>query len=437
LASNSPVSGTEYEIGGDIERPWSDAFSSKLVGLYSLNNVTARGNVTRIGANGVSTGRITENRDRAEEAVLRLQNSYQFHPKLAFEFGGEIARNRLEASFTDRAGTQGTASTVDVRELRFEPFASAKWTATPKLQVEANLIIERSILEVASAGTKESRFIFWKPSLRLDWARSEATKMEFTLAREAAQLDFSDFATSVDLSADGQIDFGNRELIPETTWTASYTLRHSFWQTGSFEFEASFVQVDDFQDLVPVNVLDGAGAVVGRFDGPGNIGDGQRWNLEFQTTLPIYRLIPAAALKGLDVSLLAHYHGSRVSDPVTGQSRLQSGTPEFHFNVSVRQEVGTSKLTWGASISFGQDSQSFFIDQISAASFGGNLDGFVEYSGWKLGKLRLDISNINDSPVKRQRTFFTDMRTSNAISQIFTRDQRRDQRIKVSLSRSF
>jgi hypothetical protein len=187
LSSNGPRSGTEFEIGGDIETPWTEVFSTKIVGLYSLNNLTSRGNVTRIGANGTRTTRLTQNRDCAEEAVIRLQNTYQFSPKLAFEFGREIASNRLEASFTDTSGPQATSSFVDVSELRFEPFASAKWTATPQVQVEANLIVERSILEVASAGTRESRFLFWKPSISVDWARSDATKFEFKLAREAAQ----------------------------------------------------------------------------------------------------------------------------------------------------------------------------------------------------------------------------------------------------------
>jgi outer membrane receptor protein involved in Fe transport len=225
--------------------------------------------------------------------------------------------------------------------------------------------------------------------------------------------------------------------VPERTSTLSTTLRHRFWEKGSIEAALSYQTVSDFQDLVPVNVSDAAGNVIARFNGPGNIGKGKRWNVEIEGTLPLDRFTKSIGLTGMELKFLAHHHGSRVTDPVTGLSRRQSGTPQFHYSASLRHDLERQKITWGLSTYFGQDSTSYFINQISRNSNNLNLDFFLEYRGLKNGTLRLDINNLSDVELARERTFFIDTRTSNSISQRFVRDQRRDQLFKLSYSRTF
>jgi outer membrane receptor protein involved in Fe transport len=437
LLSRSPASGTEFELAGDVQMQWSKDFSSKLLGLYNSTNPLSSGRVERIFPTGLPSLRLTENRDRSKETVIRLQNGITATDALKFDFGAELALNRLDAAFTDQFGGGTTNSLARVRETRFEPFVSADWSATPDWKFEVGLIVERSILDVTSTGTKKSRFLFWKPRIVANWAVSKNMNLEFKFVREAAQLDFNDFATSVDLGVDGQVDFGNRELIPERTSTYAVTLQQRFWDKGSVELILDYVDVKDLQDLVPVSIFDNAGNIIGRFDGPGNIGQGKRWNVELSGTVPLDRLTKPLGISGMEFKFLAHHHGSQVSDPVTRKSRLQSGVPEYHFSASLRQDLVRQKIAWGLSASWGKDNISYFINQISRNSNKPNLDLFIEYRGLKRGTLRLDVNNLTDRPFLRDRQFFVDTRATGLVSQRFFRDQRRDSRIKLSFSTTF
>lgn len=236
---------------------------------------------------------------------------------------------------------------------------------------------------------------------------------------------------------DGQVDFGNRVLIPERTWTYQATIQQRFWEKGSLELVVNYVDVTDFQDLVPIGVFDTAGNVVGRFDGPGNIGKGKRWNVELSGTVPLDMLTKPIGLTGMEWKFLAHHHGSRVTDPVTGLGRLQSGTPEFHYSTSLRHDLTRQKMVWGVSAGWGVDSFSYFVNQISRSTNRPNIGLFLEYRGLKRGTLRLDASNLSDRAIQRDRLFFVDTRASNLVSQRFFRDQSLDRRIKLSFSSTF
>ncbi len=437
LLSRSPASGAEFELAGDVEMHWNKGFSSKLLGLYNSANPLSTGRVERVLPMGPSSLRVTENRDRSKEIVVRLQNSVSATDKLKFDFGAELARNTLDAAFTDQFGGTTTTAFARVRETRFEPFVAANWSPLPDWKFEFGLITERSILDVISTGAKKSRFLFWKPRIVANWTASKNTNVEFKIVREAAQLDFNDFATSVDLGVDGQVDFGNRELIPQRTWTYAITLQQRFWDKGSLELMFDHVDVDDAQDLVPVTVVDNAGNVVGRFDGPGNIGKGRYWNITSEGRIPLDRLTKPIGIKGMELGFVAHYHGSRVIDPVTGRSRLVSGRPEFHYSLSLRHDLDKPKMAWGVSSGWAVNNISYFINQISRSSNQLLVDFFAEYRGFKRGTLRLDVTNVTDRPFVRDRLFFVDTRATGLVSQRFFRDQRRDSRIKLTFSSTF
>jgi outer membrane receptor protein involved in Fe transport len=437
LISDAPKNGTNYELAGDAETQWNPNFSSKLLAVYNRESPRATGRVERIDANGISTVRLTENNETTQETIIRQQNSLSLSNGLKLEFGVEFAQNRLDADFTNVAGGVTATTTARVREERTEPFISANWQFSPNLHLEASLVAERSTLDVVSTGAKKSRFLFWKPSLIADWKISDATSLEFKIAQDAAQLNFNDFATSVDLAADGQVDFGNRELIPERTLTFQGTLRHRFWGKGSIELIVNYQDVTDFQDLVPVRVFNDAGNIIGRFDGPGNIGSGKRWNIELSGTLPLDRFTAPLGISGMELRYLAHNHASRVNDPVTGRERLQSDTPEFHYSASLRQDFARQKWAWGVGVGWGVESVSYFFNQISRASNNPNVAGFLEFRGVENGKLRLDLSNLTDRVIERDRQFFVDSRASGLASQRFFRDQSSDSRLKITFSSTF
>lgn len=160
LFSQDPASGTNYELAGDIATKWAKGFSSKLLALFNSSTPKSSGRVERVFPSGTSSFRLTENIDAAQETVVRLSNSLLATEKFKIEFGAELARNRLDASFSDQFGSATTTSFARVRETRFEPFISGNWSPAPNLQLEAGLIAERSTLDVISTGAKKSRFLF-------------------------------------------------------------------------------------------------------------------------------------------------------------------------------------------------------------------------------------------------------------------------------------
>lgn len=442
LLVREPQIEKKYEVGGDIELPLTSSLTSKLIGLHNWTTTKADGSVATDRLALGSDTFTTLTRNRAAESILRLQNEWAAARGHSVQFGVEVALNRLNASFAaasnaNGAVTQFPASNVQVREWRYEPFISDVWSISNDWKLEAGLIYERSSLSVSGDATASRTLQFFKPRTVATWTISKTSSLEFRAERDVNQLDFNDFATSVDLGSGAQVDAGNAELVPERTWNLESIWRQKFWDRGSIQLAVGYQFLSQVQDLVPISVRDAGGVILSRFDGAGNIGSGRRINLELELTLPLDRFTSLLGISGMEVKYVGHYHNSRVTDPVTGLNRMVSARRVHHHDVNFRHDIAGSGFSWGFDMQYAAPENRYFFNQVQRDSAGPEFFTWIEYKKWKYGTLRFQAGNPTDINIRRTWSVYRDTRATNDIIRTITRERSRDTRFLFSLSGKF
>ena len=440
LRREGPIGDLSYELGGDIEFSAFPKTNTKIVGLYRTGDESS--------FSSIETARIsqpvslfeTRSQNTPTEAVIRLQNDLGGLGRHAVQFGAEMAYNRLDARFfvtnsVAGAVTNFPASNVLVQETRFEPFFSDVWTLGPAWKIEAGAIVELSKLTLSGDSTAERSFNFIKPRAIATWTISPQTTLELRAERQVAQLNFNEFATSVDVTVGNQVDAGNADLVPEKTTTLSALIRHKFLDRGSIQFSGDYQLVSDTQDLVPITVRDGGGNITAQFDGTGNIGKSTKWNGELEVTLPLDWLTKPIGFAGIEVRYVGHYHGSRVTDPVTGLDRRVSRRPLWHQDLDIRHDIAGLGIVYGASFRVQDANYDYFFNEKRRQQEGPRATIFMEYSKFKLGTIRFQVTDM--AGFQRDRFIYVGTRASGTLEQIVNRERRLDPLLQVSLSGKF
>ena len=440
LLRKGPSNDINFEVGGDIEFGVAPRLNTKIIGLYRSGTEGNDSIIDSMRLNQPVNVFETRSRNKPSEVVARIQNDWNGLGDHAIQFGGEIAYNRLDAQFSATSSVGGTItsfppSDVLVEETRFEPFVSDVWSVSPKWKIEAGLVAELSKLTLSGDSTASRSFKFIKPRAIATWTVTPQTTLEFRAERQVAQLNFGEFATSIDVALGNQVDAGNADLVPEKVTSLSALIRHKFLERGSIQFRGSYLFVSDTQDLVPVTLRDAAGNITAQFDGTGNIGSSKRWDGELEITLPLDWLTKPAGIKGIEVKYTGHYHGSRVTDPVTGEKRRMSNRPLWHQNWELRHDVANSGFVYGVSAFVAAETNGYFLNEFRRQKDGVRARGFLEYNKFKLGTIRLQYTSIPD--FSRDRFIFTGTRSTGAITQIINRDRYLDPMWQLTLSGKF
>ncbi|MVZ96687.1 TonB-dependent receptor [Sphingorhabdus sp. IMCC26285] len=440
LLRDGPINDLGYEFGGDVEFGLGPQFNTKIIGLYR-NARESNDSSIAVDRRGQPLTRFeTRSRNQPSEAVARIQNDVNAVKGHAIQFGGEVAYNRLDAKFSAASSVAGAvtsfpASNVLVEEVRIEPFVTDIWAVGPSWKIEVGAIAEFSKLTLSGDSLASRQFKFLKPRAAATWTVDSQTTFEFRAERQVEQLDFEEFATSLDVGLGNQVDAGNADLVPEKTTTFSALVRHKFLDRGSIQFRGDYQLVSDTQDLVPITLRDAAGNITAQFDGAGNIGDSKRWNGELEITLPFDWLTKPFGVSGIEVKYVGHYHDSRVTDPVTGQKRRRSNRSLWHQQWDLRYDVSQLGIVYGASFYVEGANNSFFLDEFRRQSEGIKTNIFIEYTKLKLGTLRLQVIDLSD--FRRDRFIFNDTRASGVLREIINRKRSLDPLIQLTLSGKF
>jgi outer membrane receptor protein involved in Fe transport len=440
LLRGGPISDLNYELGGDIEFGVAPKLNTKIIGLYRSGTESNDSTIESMRIGQPTTLFETRSRNKPSEAVARIQNDWSGIGNHAIQFGGEIAYNRLDARFS-AANTVGGVTTnfppsdVLVEETRIEPFVTDVWALGSKWKMEAGVVAEFSKLTLSGDSTASRSFKFIKPRAIATWMVTPETTIEFRAERQVAQLDFGEFATSIDVALGNQVDAGNADLVPEKVTNLSALIRHKFLERGSIQFRGSYQFVNDTQDLVPVTLRDAAGNITAQFDGAGNIGSSKRWDAELEITLPFDWLTKSVGVTGIEVKYTGHYHGSRVTDPVTGEKRRMSNRPLWHQEWQLRHDIANTGFVYGVTAYVQVANNAYFLNEFRRQKDGVRTNLFVEYKKFKLGTLRLQYTSIADS--NRDRFIYTGTRATGAVTQIVNRQRFLDPLWQLTLSGKF
>jgi outer membrane receptor protein involved in Fe transport len=301
------------EIGGDYQRDINAWLTGQLIGLKtfkadSLNSLGQTRGPTQLSTEDSTSG----------ETILRGVLSAVHSSTLRFEGGGEGAKNFLDARSTLNVGGVPVvlpSATVRVEEQRAEGFVTTTWKPHAKLSIEGGLRWEVSKISQTGGANQERTFSFPKPRLIVSWAPNAASQLRLRVERTVGQLNFKDFAASVQVEA-GAVNAGNPNLEPERAWVGEVALERRFWNGGAVVLTLSHSEITQVMDVIPI---------AGRFDAPGNIGDGWREEAKLSLNVPLQRLgVPGGTLR-----FNGYWRRSKVTDPVTGQTRRISNQRPF------------------------------------------------------------------------------------------------------------
>lgn len=414
------------ETGADWEHRFSPELSIKGIALATFTGVD-QDDVFRIftptgtaGSGGLfntqTIGRTTEAGERVARGFLTWRpdgaHTLDFGIEGAFNF-----RDTTLAIFNNTgAGPVPQALPVAnarVEETRIEPFVTDVWKMSPQLTLETGFIYESSTIKQTGDEQKEREFSYPKPRAILTWQASEGDQIRTSITREVAQLDFAEFATSINV-VDSLSIIGNPDLEPEKTWKVRAEWEHKLGPRAAVTLAVFHDKVEDVQDFIPRTVP------LGTFDAPGNIGDGTRTGIEARASVPLSPLIPNAELR-----LSGLWQETDVTDPLTGESRRFSGEKDWNYNVSFRQDLPDLKMAWGASAMGASDKIDYrLLEDISADRPGARLDLFAETTQIAGVTVRVSASNIFHPEEERIRTFYAGSRASGVLLRTETRKQK-------------
>lgn len=394
-----------YEVGLNYERdigPWSLA----LIGLVNRGLYTSEedGIYTNLPINEY----FQDVRQETGETIFRATLARPLGPRMRVEFGGEAALNTLDQALIyaeDGTVIGFTNDNVTIEEERAELFASHTWRPTDRWSLETRLNWETSTLTFTGDTDDVVELSYWKPSVQLSRTFGGNNQLRVRVYRDVGQLDFGDFTTAAAV-ADNLIAGGNPELVPHTAWIAEFGGDLHFPGGSALSFTLAQHEISDVSDLVlieddrgtPLDTSDDL-----RYDAPGNIGDGE------MTRLDVNFSTPAPFIEGGRLTLVGMLADHEVTDPVTGQPRIISYTPESRYEINFRQDLPQMKFAWGISVFKEGEFQAYRFNEIDTSEEGPWIDLFVETTALPYGmKLRAWAANLFDGTVYRDRRFFNE-----------------------------
>ncbi len=382
------------------------------------------------------------------EEKLRISNQIEleFILRSEFEYSGIDSHN---LRFTAEGAYNEVANTVDqttdlgagpvivfvpgenttVKETRGDFLIKDIW-ALGDLELDYGLGFEVSKLTTEGDQDVEQNLSFLKPHAELSYTPDESMRARIRVAREVAQLRFTDYI-SFSLFTDDDVALGNPNLRPETTWKTEAGFERRFGQQNVFKITLFHHWVDDVQDLIPL----------ANAEAPGNIGKARRWGLRFEGTAEMDWI-------GLDNSKLdvnLKWQDSTVVDPITGLDRVLNATiitassqsifdtdNEYVAEIDFRQDLEELRMAWGWDVTLEADLPVFKVDELDVRDKEPIINFFAETTRWFGIKMRLDIINATNWTENRTRTRYTGQRQISPVQ--FRQIQNRKDGLEVGLS---
>lgn len=418
----------DIELGGDIQWAATRHTDVKVIVVFNREREDRLSGLRREVDGMLVSRQRSERRTRDGESIGRLEIDWTGWEDHYLEFDMEAAFNVLdnELDFAVDEGEGFVPVPVPGADSRVEEWRADvqlsdswrldEWTLEPALGAEVSRISQ------SGPGGRERSFLFVKPSLSIVHAAVAEAQTRLNLRRRVAQLDFFDFISATNFG-DEEIDLGNPALEPQSTWVAELAHERRFGEVGVATARLFYNDVRNLQDRLP---LDGQ-------DVPGNIGDGRRWGVSLETTLPM----DAIGLEGARLDMDLRWQESSAEDPVTGLDRPFSGESKFRIDTELRQDLASAQAAWGVEVFYRDAVERYELDELGISENGVDLGFFVETTRFERAKIRLAAENLLDRRFARDRLVYADSRLDPEPAYREVRDFRRGRSVTLSLSGNF
>lgn len=434
----------QIEVGADIERYLLPDLQATAIALFirsredAINSLrrslhTRRPLLLRIGDEGA----------KSTEAITRLEFDWTGLRNHTLQANLEGAFNVLDGTLFQTEDRGNGPIEVDiigantrVEEVRGDFLLKDTWSLG-QFELDYGMGAEVSTITQTGDAEQERTFFFLKPQTVLTHNPGPGQQSRLRVSREVSQLDFADFVSTT-VFEDDDLALGNPDLRPDTTWVAEATHERRFGPQSVLKIVVFHHWISNVLDLLPLTATS---------EGTGNIGNGQRWGVEMEATIPMEWI----GLQGARLDLIGRWQDSSVTDPVTGEKRVLSDrTPsgrlmplvfdvesEYVFAVDYRQDFQAQKFAWGWDVRTRAERPKFKVNELDIQDEGTEINAFVETTRFFGLKTILAVENILDISDTRDRTVYTGGRDLSPVQFQELRDRYRSMRVSLSVSGSF
>ena len=392
-------------IGGDYDFGFGKG-RLKLIGQHRMEHSPVVSSFTVAPAGGIATGsRFRQTADESE-SILRGEYGWRTGGGTDWQVALEGAYNLLdvdaELAFLQPDDSYapfifgGERTKVD--EKRAE--ASLTWgrALASDLTAQLNLGAEYSQLTSSGPGGLTRSFIRPKGRLALAWKLNPKTTLNYVLQRRVDQLNFFDFASSVDV-ANNNGNTGNGSLVPPIVNRTELEMVRDLGAWGNVSVAVAYALAQGLVDQVPLSPTT---------DGRGNLPDAHLYRLSSRATVQLDPIGLTGVRLNSDVTL----RRNRVRDPLTGAWRNQSFGQEYVVDLGVRHDIAGSNIAWGATYFDERYSPDLRLDEINDEfTVGPFVTAFVEHKNVAGFTVRAEMRNIAKMDDALDRTVFIDRRT--------------------------
>jgi hypothetical protein len=435
----------QFELGIDAERSILPALTGKLIFLLTNRNQELYS--SRINSNSVSGQtlfRIADTETIEKERIARLEFDWVGMTDHNIQANLEAAYNVLDQSLLQTDDTGSGPLVVDipgansiVKEMRWDFLLQDTWTLGV-FKLDYGMGMEVSSVSQAGDADQKRNFLFLKPQSTLSYSPSSKAQTRLSMLREVSQLNLLDFVSAT-VFEDNDLALGNPDIRPEKTLVAEVSHERRLGEISVIRLTAFHRWISDVLDLLPITE---------DFEAPGNIGDGRRWGLEFENTVPLEWL----GLPGSRLNTKLRWQNSTVVDPVTGHNRILSGeggqnayrtltnrnkNNKYFVSVDYRQDFEVARVAWGWTLAERASRPLYRVNELDIYREDVAMDAFIETTRWFNLKIRLDAQNITDDAQERVRTIYTGERDLSPVNMVLINNRRNGRRLVLSVIGSF
>jgi hypothetical protein len=435
----------QFELGADAARNLNSDLAGKAIFLLSLEKLPKTASRRILDAAGVqqsSTVAVTTTDSTA--LIARLELDWKGWAGHNIQFNMEGAFNSLDGTLLQTVDTGAGPVVVDVpgantlvEEVRGDFLLKDTWSLD-KFKLDYGLGAEVSRITQSGDADQERDFLFLKPEIVLAYSFRQGEQTRLRLAREVSQLDFDDFVTA-NVFEDDDLSLGNPDLRPDTTWVAELGHDWRFRQDSILRLTVFHHWISDVLDLLPLTPT---------FEAPGNIGNGRRWGIELEGTMPLDWM----GLSSARLDINARVQDSNVVDPVTGNNRVLSAeggnnayrtlenlnkNVKYLFRLDYRQDFSAARVAWGWTVAERNERPLFRVNELDIRDEGYAINVFIETTRWKGMKVSLVGDNLLNFTQSRDRTIYTGERGLTPVESSKLEERFNGRRITLTVSGSF
>jgi len=420
-----------FEVGGDYSFDFPALGRNGRLKLIALQRTDLLDFTSRFLFDDGSPGQIQQvfiRDDVATEYIGRAEYTWSAGENSDWSASLEGSLNLLDSD-TEITVNQGSPilDAVKVEEERIQANLSRSWAPNDRINLQASIGAEYSVIEVVSENLPSRDLFRPKGLLNASYKLNDEWTLRGGIERRVGQLDFDTFVSTVSL-VEGTANQGNDNIVPDQSWETELELQRQNPTGLSGRAKVFYNIIEDRIEQLPFLNADGTIS-----NGPGNLdSNAEVYGAEVNLTWVLNDV-----LKGLRLTANGVLADSTLEDPITFENRATNSQTLWSYDLQARWDIDGTPLALEAQIEQVKQANFYRIDEVLQQDFI-RPEAMLSLTHKNLLGMQwtLKVQNIVDFEFRRQRFVYDGTRNDDLIRHELTR-RKRGQRLSIEITDTF